>query len=539
MSEILDYARMFARFPASLARFLRAPLTRDESLRIVRERMGRREANFLRLVERSVYGNARSPYLALLRSVGCEFGDVRNSVARHGLEGALAQLRQAGVYATYEEFKGRKPIVRNGLTLRVSARDFDNPFARTDFTLSTGGSTGLATSVGQDLDYIAAGAPHQVLALTAHGAIDAPTVQWMNMLPGNGLRFIIQRAHYGARTLAWYSALGWRDSVAWPKYDLATVYMVSWMKALGASAPYPRIARMDEPITVARHVHRVLREHGRCLLYTSTSRAMRVCLAAEEAGLDLSGALVRVGGEPITPVKVDVMRRVGVRHLAAYGMTEVGGIAFGCVRPDGADDMHFYHDMFAVITHPVAIAGAGVTVPAINLTSLVDSTPKVMLNYETDDYGIVERRACGCELEALGFTTHMREVRSYGKLVGESVTLVGSEMLRVLETALPARFGGSMLDYQLREQEDGQGFTRLQLVIHPRLKIDDERAVVGALLDGLRASSAMADAARAIWQQTDTIRVVREVPAVSASGKVLPLHILRSDGKTRKTTGEP
>lgn len=539
MSETLDYARMFARFPAALARYLRAPLTRDEALRIVRRRMSEREANFLRLMERSVYGYARSPYLALLRSVGCELGDMRNLLAQHGLEGALAHLRRAGVYATFEEFKGRRPIVRNGLTLPVSARDFDNPHARTDFTLNTGGSTGLATSVAQDLDYIAAGAPHQVLALAAHGALDAPAVHWMNMLPGNGLRFIIQRAHFGARTLAWYSALGWRDSVAWPKYDLATLYMVTWMKALGASVPYPRIARMDEPIKVARHMHRVLREHGRCLLYTSTSRAMRVCLAAEEAGLDLTGAQARVGGEPITPAKVDAMRRVGVRHLAAYGMTEVGGIGFGCLNPDGVDDMHFYHDMFAVVTHPVAIGGSGVTVPAINLTSLVDSTPKVMLNYETDDYGIVEQRACGCELEGLGFTTHLREVRSYGKLVGESVTLVGSEMLRVLESTLPARFGGSMLDYQLREQEDGRGFTRLYLVIHPRLHIADEQAVVDALLDGLRRSSAMADAARAIWQQAGAIRVVREVPAVSTSGKILPLHILRGDGKSRQTTGEP
>ena len=45
--------------------------------------------------------------------------------------------------------------------------------------------------------------------------------------------------------------------------------------------------------------------------------------------------------------------------------------------------------------------------------------------------------------EGYGFTTHLREVRSYSKLTGEGVTLIGDEMIHLLEHVLPARFGGS------------------------------------------------------------------------------------------------
>jgi len=151
-----------------------------------------------------------------------------------------------------------------------------------------------------------------------------------------------------------------------------------------------------------------------------------------------------------------------------------------------------------------------------------------MLNVQIDDYGIVEERACGCEFESYGYTTHVREIRSYSKLVGEGVTLIGNEMLRILEDVLPGRFGGSPLDYQLTEQEDEQGFTRLYLLIHPRVEIADEQAVIEVVLQGLRESSPMADVARVIWQQAQTIQIKRQEPVWTAGGKLMPLHLQRT-----------
>ena len=81
----------------------------------MRDRMEHREENFLRLVETTVYGYPRSPYLPLLKMAGCELGDLKALVKQKGLEGALRVLRDQGVYVAFEEFKGRQPIVRNGL----------------------------------------------------------------------------------------------------------------------------------------------------------------------------------------------------------------------------------------------------------------------------------------------------------------------------------------------------------------------------------------------------------------------------------------
>jgi hypothetical protein len=152
-----------------------------------------------------------------------------------------------------------------------------------------------------------------------------------------------------------------------------------------------------------------------------------------------------------------------------------------------------------------------------------------MLNVEIDDYGIIEQRSCGCPLEALGFTEHIREIRSFRKLTGEGVTLVGSEMVRVLEEVLPARFGGSALDYQLLEEEDEQGFTRISLLVDPRVDIADETAVIDVVYESLGRSSVGANDARTIWSQAGTLRVKRMKPIWTARGKLMPLHLARGD----------
>ena len=111
--------------------------------------------------------------------------------------------------------------------------------------------------------------------------------------------------------------------------------------------------------------------------------------------------------------------------------------------------------------------------------------------------------------------------------MGEAVTLIGNEMLNILEHLLPGRFGGSPLDYQLLEEEDTNGLTRIYLIISPRVVIADERQVVGFVLNALSESSPMADAARCMWQQDQTLRVKRMEPVRTARGKLLPLHIQR------------
>jgi len=528
MIESLAYARMFARFPFALRRFLSETLTIERARDIVRTRMEQRESNFLRLVERSVYGHPASPYLDLLKHARCELGDLRTLVMDKGLDAALTALRADGVYVTFEELKGRKPIERNGFSREVAASDFDNPAARHDFTVHTGGSTGLATLVGQDLDHIAAGAPMQLLMLDAFGLLDVPTAHWSHIFPGTGFRFILQRAYLRQFSERWFSSLGWRDSRGWPKYDAATLYMIFWARRCGLDFPFPEIVRLDEALVVARWINETLKERGRCFLATNVSHAFRVCVAAREAGLDLRGATFRMGGEPVTPAKARIMEDSGIRIITGYGMVEISTIGLGCANPLEAGDVHLASDTLALITHPHRVEGTDVTVPAFQITTLSESVPKLMLNVQVDDYGIVEQRACGCALEACGYSTHLREIRSYSKLLGEGVTLIGNEMVHILEHVLPARFGGTPLDYQLSEEEDSEGLTRLYLVISPRVAISRDDEVIEALHAALRSSSPAAGVASTVWRQAHTLRVKRAEPAWTARGKMLPLHIQRS-----------
>lgn len=525
MHTALAHARTFARVPGALRRFARHALTVEAAQRVVRERMDTRAENFLGLVQRSVYGHPSSPYRRLLAMAGCEPGDVRALVRDKGLEGALRDLRAAGVYVTFEEFKGRTPIVRNGCTIPVTASDFDNPSARRDFTVQTGGSTGPATLVNHDLDYLAATAPYTLLTDHAHGTLGAPIACWRSFFPGTALRGILERSYCGRPTERWFSPQGWRESRYWLRYALATRYMIFWMRRSGIHVPAPEVVRLDDAEVVARWAHDSARARGRSLVSAAVSRALRVCMAAEEAGLDLTGVVFRVGGEPMTPAKAEILGRAGARYIPSYSMVEAHSIGRGCARPAHVGDVHLIRDAYALITSPHPVGRSGITVPAFHLTSLLDRGPKVLLNLQSDDYGVVEERPCGCELERYGYTTHLRDIRSYSKLVGEGVTLIGNEMLRVLESVLPARFGGTALDYQLSEEEDDRGFTRLFLLISPRVVIEDEEEVTAVVLRSLSESSPMADAARTVWQQARSLQIRRAEPVWTERGKLLPLRV--------------
>src|SRR5262245_43295771 len=396
----LDYLRTFARFPFALRGFLKHRMTLEQAQRIVRDRMERRVDNFLEVVETGIYRNPRSPYRPLLSAAGCELGDLRSLVARKGLDGALRDLRAAGVYVTFEEFKGRQPIERNGVHIPVTAEDFDNPGAGRDLRFQTGGSTGAALTVASNLDHIAARAPHRMITLAAHGLLGAPTALWRGILPDRGLSVIVSGALTGGVPDRWFSPFAHRDSRGWLKYVLATYYPLVWMRLAGVRVPFPEHVDEDHALVVARWAAGAAKAHGRCVIRTGVSRAVRLAVAAQAEGVDLTGVTITGGGEPPTPAKVAAIQRSGARYVPNYGMSEAGQPGSGCVNPVDGSDVHLFADAIALFTHPYRVDNFDITVPAFNLTTLLPTAPKILLNVQTDDYGIVEERRCGCELES-------------------------------------------------------------------------------------------------------------------------------------------
>jgi hypothetical protein len=524
----------FARLPLALRRFLAEPLDPERARAIVRERLERRPEALLRLLAESVWSRPASPYRRLLVHAGLAPGDVAKLVRDRGVDGALGELRAVGVYVDYPELKGRRPILRPGLELTVAPRDFDNPSARHDLTLTTGGSTGLANVVYQDLDHIAELAIDELVALAAHGLLDAPTLHWSHILPGSGVRFLLQRLRHGQREQRWWTPIGWRDSRAWPKYAAATLWTLGWLRVWGVRVAPPRTVPPAEAATIARAIRATLEDAGRCLVYCAVSQAVRAATAAAELGLALDGAVFRLASEPLTAAKRARIEAPGARALAGYGSIETGAIALGCAQPEAVDEVHLIADAFALVTHPYEVPGTGVTVDAFHLTGLRPSAPKVLLNYRADDHGLVVERACGCPLGELGWTPHLHSIRSHSKLVGEGVTLLGNDLLPILERALPERFGGGPLDYQLVEREDLAGLTRLVLRVSPRLAIADDSAVVPYFLDRLRAGSPMGDAAGSVWRTASTLVLERTEPTTTARGKQPQLALERREPQARR-----
>src|SRR5688572_10215098 len=165
---------MFSRYASGLRTFFAAPVKHDQCLAAVQNQLRRRTETFLSILERGVFQNAGSPWLALLRHAQVEFSQVVRWVERSGVEGALDELYARGVYLTLDEFKAKKPILRDGLELRPKPHDFDNPLLTCHYESKTGGSRGNRTRLMIDLDLLAYEAAQTSLMLSQFGLIGRP-----------------------------------------------------------------------------------------------------------------------------------------------------------------------------------------------------------------------------------------------------------------------------------------------------------------------------------------------------------------------------
>lgn len=533
--KFLQQFKMYARYAAGLPGFLRNTISLEDAEAIVRTGLQQRETNFLLLIRRGVLGNPENPYTRLLKLAQCEYGDLERMIRTQGLETALRSLRSAGVYVTFEELKGRQPIVRHGKEFLATTSDFTNPLLSRAYQAESSGSTGTGTRVDQDLDHLAIQAAHFMLGFHAHGVLDAPCGIWRGVLPdGSGINNVLRGARMGRVPVKWFSHSRPGDPKPPLRFRIANHGTIAIGRAMGIPLPWPEPVPIDQALIVARWMAETVKQKGSCLLNAAVSRALRVCVAARDAGLNLTGATFVIAGEPPTPAKVAGILASGATCFTTYGFTESGRVAMGCTNPASPNDLHILRDAFEVFTVPRTVLGDETVVQALNVTSLLLTTPLILLNAEVDDYGVVESRSCGCPLEKLGYHVHVRDIHSYRKLTGEGVTLVGGEMIDVIERVLPAKFGGSALDYQLMEEEDEKGFTRLSLLVSPSVSIKDESQVIPAVLEALQQSSLMAASARTVWAQAGTLQLKRMNPIWTGRGKLMPLHLVR---KTKSAAG--
>ncbi|MDQ7858966.1 MAG: hypothetical protein QN174_06010 [Armatimonadota bacterium] len=512
-----------ARLLWSLPWFLRSPVDPEHARAVLRTRLQRRDADFLDLMRRTVFAGTSSPYRALLSHAGCEYGDLAAMVRRDGVEGALHALYRRGVYLTADEFKGRRPLVRGSLTLTVHPAQFANPLATVHVPTQSSGSRGERTAAGIDLAHLRDQAVGLRLFLDARGAR-----RWVHAhcgVPGgSAVHAMLRLACAGLPPHAWFSHVDPATPELHPRYRWS-VRVVRWGSWLGGQ-PFgsPRHVRPDDPRPILKWIAQVRRRGLVPHLRATPSTAVLVCQAALDAGVDISGTEFTAGGEPLTTTRAAVGARAGARIVPQYASVESGHIAYGCLAPAAADDHHVLSDLQAIIQPGERADGAGLPPEAILLTSLRASAPFILLNVSSGDVARVEERACGCPLEALGWRTHLQAIRGYEKLTAGGMTFLDTDLVRVLEEVLPARFGGGPTHYQLVEEEGPGGRPLLRLLVHPAVGPVDPGAVADAFLAAIGAGPGPARVMELFWRGADMLRVERAAPLLTATGKILHLH---------------
>lgn len=486
--------------------------------------MHSRADRFLHVARRLIFDTPSSPYLALLRHAGVEAGDLEREVRDYGLEGALVRLRDAGVYLTHREFRGLDPIRRPGLTLDVQPGHFTNPSLTSGVSGTSSGSRSSGTSIDYSWPFLLEETADERLLFEQHGLDEAALAMWLPVLPGiAGLHNLLLHINAGPAVREWFSQApipAWRTSgVHRGILELAA--------RCAARDGGPRCHLSQVPLGEARRVAEWLAapavERPRALK-TYASSAVRVAAAARDAGLDVRGRVIFTGGEPLTVRRRRFIESTGLVVHPRYATTEAGMVGSACGRlpGDAPDAMHVYLDRLAVVAGAGEAWHDGHLLHRLAFTSLSLHSPRVLLNTDLGDWGLLGHHACDCRFGQAGMHVAVSRITSPEKLTGEGMSLLSSDVDNIVG-ALIERAGGSPDDYQFEESHDEQGFAVLTIAVHPDLHAIDDAAFTGEVISALRARPGGGELAAMVWRDAGSLRVVRRVPQMTGGHKKLSM----------------
>jgi len=520
MPNFINNTYGYARFYFSLKRFLETTLSEEEGKKAIAQRLREREENFLKLIRNTVFLNQRSPYLKLFKFFKITYADVQRLIGKNGLELALGLLKEEGIYLTIEEFKGKKPAVRGDFECLFKERDFDNHLLSAYYSIRTGGTRSSGTRTLLDLEYIAAKAAYYPLILNMHNLSDCRIGLWAPVPPlGAGILPLLHFAKTGKTVLKWFSPV---------KLDLKRKIgfklMVKIAEETSIKLPYPEYAGFQDVCKVVDWIASAKASRNNILFLSFVSGAVRICEYARAKNLDISGVKFWVFGEPLTKTRYDIIRSCGCEIVPIYSFIELGSVGIGCNQRQSPEEVHFLKDSMALIQYEKNVSAFGTSVGSFLFSSILPSSPKILLNVENGDYGEITERPCGCALDGLGLCTHIRSIQSFEKLNVEGMTFFIFDFLSILEEVLPRKFGGSPFDYQVSE-ELSNGVAKLNLIISPDIHIVDEDHVKQEVLNALEKRSLHGKNMVEILRQAGSLQIKREYPALTRAGKIYPLSL--------------
>lgn len=518
---MLYEAKCYARMAIGLYRLLRTPPVTDP-LRLVREQLENREGRFLNALHKIVFADPKNPYYSMFRLAGCEYDDVATAVKQHGLEATLHTLYDQGIYLSQTEMKGKQPILRSGQHIPADISSFVNPTVSGYIEGCSSGSSGKPTRTRRSIPYKIYREAYSSIERKEFDLDRRVEVVLKPILPSmSGLGYCVRASRLGQRLERWFTVGGTVGDSG--HYRAVTTSFVLLANAFGTRVPYPIYLPQNEFTPVAEYIARRCAEGTACVLRGNPSQVTRVAVAACDKRLDIRGTLCLTGGEAVTEAKRRVIEAAGAEVYPAYGAYEVGGIGRACRKMKAGNCVHLRLDALAAISRRRQAPFSDVIVDSLILTTLLPFSPLFLINVEMDDAGVIEPVECDCTFARFGFNYQLRNIMSIGKLTGQGMTLTGTDIVSILEEALPARIGGAPGDYQLVERE-GEGQTQIVLRVSPKVSCTPTE-VKALFLKELGRFVGGSLAARS-WRHSEAVTVVIAEPFATESGKVHPLHLL-------------
>ena len=516
---------------AGVRAYSRQPIP-ENLAEVVRRQVEEREETWLALMQRAIFANTQHPYKRLFDLAGCEFGDLEQAVLSIGLEPALERLYDGGVYLTEDEFKGKAPIVRGGQEIPSAPGDFHNRAEEAWIEVATGGSSGKPTRL-----------PYSTGSLLTRDIVSALTIGEFNLedyarlmvrpvLPSAiGVMMGLSMSRMGCPMDRWFATGGSAaDSL---HYRALTRYLVHVGRLQGATVPAPEYLAQGDFAAPIEWIAREKANGRQTMLSAFVSPAVRMAALAVERGLDIQGTIVVAGGETVTNAKLKVLKHAGMRLSSRYWISEIGPIGIGCSNMLNEGRTHLMRHAVAVISRPRLEPIMQTSVQGLHFTSVSPLCTSVLINAEMGDAAVLERTDCDCTLGRAGLNWEVRDIASYSKLTGQGMTLLGTDVVAVLEERLPSRFGGGPTDYQL-VQFQAEGQTELELRVSPQVGVGNLADLKREFTSALRGVYGGSLATR-VWEHSDGLKVVEREPFATPAGKVLPLHLACGTAENRET----
>ena len=181
-----------------LRQILKNPISREEGIRVLKERLAAREDNFLQILEKAIFANPNSPYRVLLELANYTFDGVKALIRTKGIEETLKILHKDGVHIDFLELKGKKEVRRGKNTYRFKEKDFANPLLTAGFGTQSGGTRSAGTRMVVPLEFIRQHSPYSIVGASECGMLENPAIIWLPILPaGEGLFFTLRFAAMG------------------------------------------------------------------------------------------------------------------------------------------------------------------------------------------------------------------------------------------------------------------------------------------------------------------------------------------------------